>query len=242
MSIEKLHEVRICFFGDSFVNGTGDPECLGWTGRICVDANKKGYDITYYNLGIRRDTSTDIANCWLQEVTPRLSKEYDSRVVFSFGVNDTALENGKTRVEFTKSIENTYSILSEAKKLYPVLMVGLPACADQEQNQRNQRIINLSKQFALVCHELNVPYLDVFPLLEKSNTWIDEAKANDGFHPKARGYTEFAEIVQNSQAWLSFLKCSIPILKEWLESTEPDPSDFDPDQAKWEYLKEKHNL
>ncbi|WP_226889295.1 hypothetical protein [Nostoc sp. MG11] len=38
------------------------------------------------------------------------------------------------------------------------------------------------------------------------------------------------------------VECSIPILKEWLESTEPTPSDFDPDQAKWEYLKEKHNL
>jgi len=38
------------------------------------------------------------------------------------------------------------------------------------------------------------------------------------------------------------VECSIPILKEWLESTEPTPSDFDSDQAKWEYLKEKHNL
>jgi hypothetical protein len=38
------------------------------------------------------------------------------------------------------------------------------------------------------------------------------------------------------------VECSIPILKEWLESTEPTPSDFDPDQAKWEYLQEKHNL
>lgn len=38
------------------------------------------------------------------------------------------------------------------------------------------------------------------------------------------------------------VECSIPILKEWLENTEPVPPDFAPDQAKWEYLKEKHNL
>jgi hypothetical protein len=38
------------------------------------------------------------------------------------------------------------------------------------------------------------------------------------------------------------VECSIPILKEWLEKTEPAPPDFDPDRAKWEYLKEKHNL
>lgn len=38
------------------------------------------------------------------------------------------------------------------------------------------------------------------------------------------------------------VECSIPVLKEWFEKTEPAPPDFDPEQAKWEYLKEKHNL
>ncbi|MBW4498584.1 MAG: lipase [Scytonema hyalinum WJT4-NPBG1] len=206
MQFKHLPEVRICFVGDSFVNGTGDPECLGWTGRICVNANKKGYDITYYNLGIRRDTSTDIANRWLQEVLLRLPKEYDGRIVFSFGLNDTTVENGKTRVEFTKSIENTYKILSEAKQLYPVLMVGPAPYVDTEDNQTKQRTADLSKQFALVCHELNVPYLDVFSILEKSNIWIDEAKANDGAHPRAGGYAEFAQIVENWEAWLNWFK------------------------------------
>lgn len=206
MQFKHLPEVRICFVGDSFVNGTGDPECLGWTGRICVNANKKGYDITYYNLGIRRDTSTDIANRWLQEVSLRLPKEYDGRIVFSFGLNDTTVKNGKTRVEFTKSIENTYKILSEAKQLYPVLMVGPAPYVDTEDNQRKQRTADLSKQFALVCHELNVPYLDVFSKLEKSNLWIDEAKANDGAHPRAGGYAEFAQIVENWEAWLNWFK------------------------------------
>jgi hypothetical protein len=30
--------------------------------------------------------------------------------------------------------------------------------------------------------------------------------------------------------------------KDLLENAPPVPSDFDPEQAKWEYLKEKHNL
>lgn len=38
------------------------------------------------------------------------------------------------------------------------------------------------------------------------------------------------------------VQCSVPILKEWLENTEPAPPSFDADQANWEYLKEKHNL
>ncbi|MEH1899081.1 MAG: GDSL-type esterase/lipase family protein [Nostoc sp.] len=199
-----LQEVRICFVGDSFVNGTGDPECLGWTGRVCANANKKGYDITYYNLGIRRDTSTDIANRWLQEVSLRLAKEYDGRVVFSFGLNDTTLENGKTRVDLADSLKNAYEILREAQKLYPVLMVCPAAYVEQEDSQRKNRNTDLSKQFALICNELNIPYLDVFPILEKSNIWIDEARANDGVHPRAGGYAEFAKIVKNWDAWLNW--------------------------------------
>jgi len=204
MELQHLSEVRICFVGDSFVNGTGDQECLGWTGRVCANANKKGYDITYYNLGIRRDTSTDIAKRWLQEVSLRLPKEYDGRVVFSFGLNDTTLENGKTRVDLADSLKNTCEILSEAQKLYPVLMVGPAPYAEPEDSQRRNRNIDLSKQFALICNELNIPYLDVFPILEKSSIWIDEARANDGVHPQAGGYTEFAQIVENWDAWLNW--------------------------------------
>lgn len=36
--------------------------------------------------------------------------------------------------------------------------------------------------------------------------------------------------------------CPIPILKEWFENTEPTSPDFDPEQARWEALKEKYNL
>ncbi|MDF5725753.1 MAG: GDSL-type esterase/lipase family protein [Rhizonema sp. PD37] len=200
MSVQ-LQEVRICFFGESFVNGTGDPSCLGWTGRICVDANKKGYDITYYNLGVRRETSTALEKRWFPEASYRLPKECDGRIVFSFGVNDTTIENGKTRVELTNSLKNIRNILSGAKELYPVLMVGPPPLLEREQNQR---IADLSNQFALVCNALDVPYLNVFPPLEKSNIWRDEVKANDGAHPRAAGYAILAEIVQNWDAWLNW--------------------------------------
>ncbi len=201
MTLEHLPKVRICFVGESFVNGTGDPECLGWTGRICVDANKKGYEITYYNLGVRRETSTELKKRWLQEVSYRLPQEYDGRVVFSFGVNDTTIENGKTRVEFAESITNAREILSKCKQLYPTLMVSPAPVIDKEQNLR---IADLSKHFALICREINVPYLDAFPLLENSKIWMDEAKAYDGAHPRVAGYTIFAKIVQNWHAWLNW--------------------------------------
>lgn len=32
-------DIRICFIGDSLVNGTGDEAALGWAGRLCAMAN-----------------------------------------------------------------------------------------------------------------------------------------------------------------------------------------------------------
>ncbi|WP_373527488.1 hypothetical protein [Nostoc sp.] len=34
----------------------------------------------------------------------------------------------------------------------------------------------------------------------------------------------------------------IKALQDWFKKTQPAPPDFDPDQARWEALKEKHNL
>ncbi len=104
----------------------------------------------------------------------------------------------------TESVENARSILSEAKQFYPVLMVGPPPCGDVDQEQRNQKLAHLSGEFASLCRELDIPYLDVFSTLVKSSVWLAQAKANDGAHPKAAGYAEFAAIVQNWDAWLSW--------------------------------------
>ena len=195
--------MRICFVGDSFVNGTGDPEYLGWTGRICRAVRRKGLDITYYNLGIRRNTSADIAVRWLEEVSRRLPEECNGRVVFSFGVNDTTLEEGKTRINFQNSIENTSKILTEANPLFPVLMVSPPPVPDIEQNIR---VAELSRQFDSVCRQLDVPYLDVFNPLQASAVWLKEAAANDGYHPGLAGYSELAKLVERWCGWLSWIE------------------------------------
>ncbi|MEH2406859.1 hypothetical protein [Nostoc sp.] len=138
---DSRKEIRICFIGESFVNGTGDPEFLGWTGRVCRNAESRGYAITHYNLGVRAETSRFLKQRWYSEVSYRLPRESDGRV---------------------------------------------------------------SQEFALVCDQLDVPYLDVFSSLVKSPIWLAEAKANDGAHPKADGYAEFAAIVQNWEGWLNW--------------------------------------
>lgn len=50
------------------------------------------------------------------------------------------------------------------------------------------------------------------------------------------------EIPTESQIEKPRRKSKIKALQAWFEKTQPAPPDFDADEAKWEYLKEKHNL
>ena len=117
--------VRICFIGDSFVQGTGDDACLGWTGRVCSQARRSGHDVTHYNLGVRRDTSEDIARRWRPEAYVRLPAEHPGRLVFSFGANDCAARAGAVgpRVAPARTLHVTEAILRDASGWLPTLMV-----------------------------------------------------------------------------------------------------------------------
>jgi lysophospholipase L1-like esterase len=198
ISIETLSFMRLCFFGDSFVNGTGDPECLGWAGRICAGARRNGCDLTYYNLGIRRDTSRDIAERWRHEATIRLPSDIEGRLIFSFGVNDCLVEAGQLRVRPDVTVEAAKEILAQANGWRPTLFVGPPPIAD---NEANERIASLSSALLALCAEQGVPFFDAFAPLAKSRLWMREVADGDGAHPGAAGYTLFADLLSAWQPW-----------------------------------------
>jgi lysophospholipase L1-like esterase len=198
-----VRDIRICFIGESFVNGTGDSTHLGWTGRLCASLSEQGYEVTYYNLGIRRETSTELVNRWQTEAKRRLPEGSNNRIVFSFGTNDTTIENGKPRVKLKDSLKNARQILTTAKQNYLIIMVSPPSTADRE---RHPRVKTLCDRFAKLCQELEISYLDVFTPLLSSSVWMDEVKAGDGSHPNAGGYAELAQLVQNWSAWSNWFK------------------------------------
>ena len=190
-------DIRICFIGDSLVNGTGDEAALGWAGRLCAMANADYIPVTYYNLGIRRNTSKDILLRWESECTLRLPDACDGRIVLSCGVNDTVIENGKMRVDFAESCENVRAILRGAKR-YTVIMVGPPPVLDDEQNER---IESLSLAFARETKALGVPYIDLFFALCADDAYRREVSQSDGAHPRSGGYSKMARIIGASPNW-----------------------------------------
>jgi lysophospholipase L1-like esterase len=195
--MSECRDIRICFVGDSFVNGTGDEEKLGWSGRLCAQTNE--LEITYYNLGIRRNTSEDVKERWERECGYRLTEGSENLVVFSFGVNDTVIENNELRVSQQRSVENARTILVEASKKYKVRMIGPPPIDDSAQNVRIQA---LDAAFHLLCDELSIPYLSIFEDLLAEPIWLKEVSSNDGAHPRAGGYSYLAQLVKSWEKWV----------------------------------------
>lgn len=192
------NDIRICFIGDSYVQGTGDPACLGWVGRLCARARQAGHNITAYNLGVRRETSRDIAQRWLAECACRLPVTTDNYVVFSFGANDVTIENGASRIVEMETLANLRTMLAAAQQRYHTLLIGPPAAHD---DAHNARLEQLSERMGEVAAQLGVPYLALLPLLIDNQQWRDEVRNNDGAHPQASGYAQLADLVAASGAW-----------------------------------------
>lgn len=194
---ENTEDIRICFIGDSFVNGTGDETVLGWAARVCATAISKGVPLTYYNLGIRRETTADILQRWEKECRCRLPKFCDGRVVISCGVNDVYHENGKRRVAHNASCSNLRELLVQTKR-YPSVLVGPPPVGEDVLNDRIER---LSKSFAAIAASLDVPYIELYSSLIEDKVYRSEVAEQEGAHPRSGGYIRMAEIICASPAW-----------------------------------------
>jgi lysophospholipase L1-like esterase len=197
-----MANIRISFIGDSLIAGTGDPDFLGWPGRLSKAAAGRGHEVTCYNLGIRKDSSADILRRWRAEVEARIAKGQDNRLIFQFGVNDTKDEGGKLVVEPARAIGQARDILSSATEWLPGLMVGPPPIED---DTRNSRIVDLSARLGALCGELEIPYFDSFNGLRKTNTWSNAQCAGDGVHPVAAGYEIWAELIEAWHAWRAWV-------------------------------------
>jgi len=193
-----MQDIRICYIGDSFVNGVGDLTKLGWTGRVSSMSENNKIEITHYNLGVRRETSFDILQRWEDECKSRLPNISKNYVVFSFGVNDSTIENNQIRVNVEDSTKNARKILGNAKKLYEVIMIGPPAIASDEQNKRIKQYNNAYEQ---VCKELKIPFLSIFERVEDDKVWQSEVSSNDGAHPREDGYELLSEFIKSWDKW-----------------------------------------
>jgi acyl-CoA thioesterase-1 len=197
---------RLFFIGDSFINGTGDPSSLGWVGRVCAQVMTRGPGLTCYNLGVRGDTTQLIHQRWQREVQCRLAANASAGLVFSFGANDVTLDEhtGQPRVSLTDSLAYAQTILRQAQKFGPVLLVESPPIAADP--AANQRLTALNQQVITLCNTLTIPYIQTYEALRTHAVWMAEAIANDGAHPRDHGYAALANIILGSPQWPQWLE------------------------------------
>lgn len=195
--------MRLCFFGDSFVNGTGDDSGLGWVGRIVAYGRSQGRDLTAYNLGVRRDTSEDIASRWGAEAQRRFVRDVERRLLFSFGANDCTPEGASCRVPLERAIAATSTVLRQAIALAPTIVVGPIPILDDDETDRRIGELGLAQE--KLCSELSIPFLPIERFIQTCEPWRAEARAGDGSHPNREGYVALA---QHLLSWRG--------MREWL--------------------------
>ncbi len=196
-------DIRICAFGDSFVHGVGDPEGLGWFGRLCHALPHETHAIRCFQLGIPGNTSEDIRARWEAERAARILPGAEGYLIFSFGVNDSIFEWGTHRVAPERTMENARHILGTAKALHPTIMVGPPPIDDDE---INERVEELDARLQTLCKELSIPYCSLFERLKNDQSWHTEVAAFDGAHPRAAGYMKITKMIGEWEGWQELVR------------------------------------
>ncbi len=175
-----------------------------------------GADLTIYDLGVRGDTSVDVARRWRAETDVRLPRLFPGGIVFQYGLNDCTVrtyEDGRAerRVEAEVTLAATRALLTEAHSLRPTLFIG-PAPIDDArsgpqlvpgmlQATANDDIRALDVQLGSVARDVGVAYLSVFDALSADERWMRATRDGDGIHPTDEGYEAMAELVGRWPAW-----------------------------------------
>lgn len=171
-------DVRVCVFGDSFTAGVGDRTGAGWVGRVAAAAQGPGWSLTVYNLGVRRDTSVDIARRWFGEARSRL-KDVDEQW-------------GRRRVRRERTLARLADMLDDVHTAgWAPLAVGPPPVLNAA---LSARAADLAAGMAAVCAQRDVRFIDVGSLAGDP-VWVAEVAAGDAFHPSTAGYDRLAGIV-----------------------------------------------
>ncbi|KAA2231565.1 GDSL-type esterase/lipase family protein [Salinarimonas soli] len=207
-----------CFVGASTTEGMGDPEGLGWAGRLRRIEAQAGRPFLAYNLGVRGHSTGMIAGRWRRECAARLPDTADGLLVMSFGNNDAAaLPDGTLRTPLDETLRNAEAVIAEAAAWRPTLWIG-PTAVDEARmpvhsrllgvdlSYDNRRLAEMSAAFAGIAGRLGVPYLDFHARLATDADWMAAVGRSDGLHPDGSGYDAAARHVAAWPSWQAALQ------------------------------------
>ncbi len=194
---EGTRSIGLCFVGDSYVAGLGDPKALGWVSRVVARTPQAGVALAAYNLGIPGQSSTDVLGRWQTESEPRWAQSNERRLVLGLGLGDVLAQMTTARSRL-----NLANILDDASSgAIATFVVGPPPTSDPELNERLAVLVDAQ---ADVCSRRGVTYVDCLRPLLSHDQWHEDLAAGDGWHPGQAGYGLIAWLVLHAgwQSWL----------------------------------------
>ena len=193
-----MDDLRVCLLGDSYTLGQGDDTGLGWPGRVFAAARAAGHILTFYNLGVRGDTGSQIAARAKAESDARFRNGDRKAVIISFGANDLT----QSRL-LEESLEAFEALLDWAKAEGHAVFVILPPV--YLESTRAVMAAAMSAAMANICEQSQVPFLDVRSVGVNWALWWTQARAGDGTHPGAEAYASLAAAFIRWPAWQVWL-------------------------------------
>ena len=179
----------ICIFGDSTAWGAWDMEKGGWVNRLWLYTGEKtDGNCEIYNLSISGGTTQTILERFESEAKIRQA----DGLIFQSGGNDSYLrgKNGPNKIPLEKFRSNLEEIIRRAKGITQnIIFVGFKNVDESKTtpvswkdiHYVNAEIKKYDEIMREVCEEYNIPYLDIFGLL-------DVTDFEDGLHPNSVGH------------------------------------------------------
>lgn len=192
-----MKDINILIFGDSITYGAWDKENGGWVNRLRLALeNKSEAYFNIYNLGIPGETTINLKKRFDNECNCRFNNNDKTIIIFSIGINDSQLIEGKSAVLMKDFKKNIIELIDKAKQYTShLLFIGLtkvdetrtkPVSWDNNINYANEDVIKYNEELKKICKEKVVSYLDIFNLL-------DTKDLDDGLHPNNNGHQKLCE-------------------------------------------------
>ena len=185
-------------FGDSITRGENDARYGGWADRLKTYFIKdflkeQQNEVCVFNLGIGGESTNGLKNRFENEFNcRRLNAENEQTIItIAYGANDLAISNSNYTVsaaDFSLNIQECikYALQKNAK----VILINILPIVDSEPKKHPKRrkpedIEEYNNLIHQLSENLNIPYIDVFSLFNKSK---EKFLTSDGIHPNSKGH------------------------------------------------------
>ncbi|GIC78472.1 GDSL-type esterase/lipase family protein [Moritella sp. F3] len=197
----------ICF-GDSITRGESDAVYGGWADRIKTRLIKQFLEtdqdrVSVFNMGISGETTDGLMQRFQPECVTRLS-DNNNTVLFGYGANDLACQEGKHLVVIGSYINNlSHCIEFALEKGAAVVLInitpiaahldGIPNVNKRIRNDAtirhyNQALLDLSVKYDVALIDVYTPF----------NVDKEAYLTADGLHPNSAGHELLYDVISAS--------------------------------------------